>query len=176
MDKHFSYALSFLSNDSKGLVSEAAKVLLENGFNIADSSSTLMHGVFSMIFVVTSNNDFSESQVQDMFRNSPFVPNVFKFTHEEKEPEGIAYSISVYGADKPGIVHEITSVLAKYDINISDLQTKITGSKNSKVYIMMLEASVPENLDENIWIKALKESAKNIGTDVTIKKIETYEF
>lgn len=176
MDKNFSYALSFVSEDSKGLVSEAAKVLFENGFNIADSSSTLLQGVFSMIFIVTSGSDLSEEAVAGMFKKTGFIPSVFKFSGERKEPSGPHYSISVYGADKPGIVHEITSVLAENGINITDLQTKVTGRYTSKVYIMMIEAAACENADEKTWTEALQQRARLTGTDVTCKKIEEYEL
>ncbi len=176
MDKNNYYAISFLFADTKGLVSDVTKVLFENGFNIADSSSTFLQGVFSMIFIVNSSKDLSENQVKDMFKSSKFIPNVFKFSPSNKEITGNYYSISVYGADKAGIVHEITSILASNDINIVDLQTKVTGRHTSKVYIMILEVSVPENLQEKIWLNALMEKAKEIGTDVTCKKIDTYEF
>ena len=176
MDKQFSYALSFVSEDSKGLVSEATKVLFENGFNIEDSSSTLLQGIFSMIFIVRSASDLSEKAVADMFRNGGFVPHVFKFSGERRETAGNHYSISVYGADKPGIVHAVTSVLAENGINITDLQTKAAGKQDSKVYIMVLEVAVPENTDEKTWTDALRERASKTGIDVTYKKIEEYEF
>lgn len=176
MDNKNYYALSFLSADSKGLVSEATKILYENGFNIADSSSTLLQGIFSMIFIVTSDKDLYEHQLQELFKSSRFIPNVYRFKKQNYEPTGNNYSISVYGADKPGIVHEITSIIAEFNINIIDLQTKVTGRHSSKVYIMILEVEVPENVSEKDWTKALSEKAKEIKTDVTYKKIDTYEF
>ncbi len=176
MDNNNYYALSFLTTDSKGLVSEATKVLFENGFNLADSSSTLLQGIFSMIFIVTSDKDLYEHQVQEMFKSSRFIPNVFKFKKNDIEYTGNNYSISVYGADKSGIVHAITSILSNYDINIIDLQTKVTGRHQSKVYIMILEVVVPINIAEDDWTTALYEKAKEIHTDVTCNKIDTYEF
>ena len=63
MGKYY-YALSFVTNDSKGIVSNTTKVLFEKGFNIADSSSTLLQGIFSMIFIVTSDKDYSEDEIK----------------------------------------------------------------------------------------------------------------
>lgn len=176
MDKRFSYALTFVAADSAGLISHAAKVLFDNGFNISDSSSTLLQSVFSMTFIVSSGKDYSEEDVKSMFKSSGFALSVYKIVSERQSAEGDHYSISVYGADKPGIVYAITNVLSKHNINIQELQTKETGKKESQVYIMMFEVVIPPALSEEVWTVELKNIAKGIGTDVTCRKIESYEM
>ena len=176
MDRQHYYALSFVNTDSKGIVADTTKVLFDNGFNLADSSSTLLQGVFSMIFIVTNDKDYKEQEIKDMFKNVRSHMEVFKFN---KKPEindnGSHYSISVYGEDKAGIVHAITDEIAKNNLNIIDLQTKITGG-SPKLYIMMLEVVSDNENNENIWQEALKKTAKEINTQINIKKIEFYEL
>lgn len=174
MEKHY-YALTFVNNDSKGIVYETTKVLYDNGFNIADSSSTLLQGVFSMIFIVTSEKDYKEDDIKEMFKNVRSHMEVFKYDKMPEEKEGFHYSISVYGADKPGIVNAITEEIAKNNLNIIDLQTKITG-KSPQVYIMMLEVVAENENSENVWQEALKNTAKKINTQINIKKIEFFEL
>lgn len=174
MEKHY-YALTFVNNDSKGIVYETTKVLYDNGFNIADSSSTLLQGVFSMIFIVTSEKDYKEDDIKEMFKNVRSHMEVFKYEKMPEEKEGFHYSISVYGADKPGIVNAITEEIAKNNLNIIDLQTKITG-KSPQVYIMMLEVVAENENSENVWQEALKNTAKKINTQINIKKIEFFEL
>ncbi len=174
MAKYY-YALSFVNNDSKGIVYETTKVLYNNGFNIADSSSTLLQGVFSMIFIVTSEKDYKEQEVKEMFKSVPSHMEVFKYDKMPEEKDGFHYSISVYGADKPGIVNAITEEIAKNNINIVDLQTKITG-KSPQVYIMMLEVVTDDESSEKVWQEALKNTAKKINTQINIKKIEFFEL
>ncbi len=174
MEKHY-YALTFVNNDSKGIVYETTKVLYDNGFNIADSSSTLLQGVFSMIFIVTSEKDYKEDDIKEMFKNVRSHMEVFKYEKMPEEKEGFHYSISVYGADKPGIVNAITEEIAKNNLNIIDLQTKITG-KSPQVYIMMLEVVGENENSENVWQEALKNTAKKINTQINIKKIEFFEL
>ena len=169
------YALSFIDTDSTGFVAKTTKVLFEKGFNIADSSSTLLQGTFSMIFIVTHEKDYSENEITEMFGPLSSKMKVFKYKNEPKVLDGDHYSISVYGADKPGIVHSITSALADNNLNIIDLQTKITG-KDPKVYIMMLEVLAPANLNEEKWQENIKNIAKGINTQLNIKKVEFYEL
>ena len=174
MNKYY-YALSFVNTDSKGIVAETTKVLFNNGFNLADSSSTLLQGVFSMIFIVTSDKNYSEQQIKDMFKNIRSHMEVFKFDKKPEIKDGVHYSISVYGADKAGIVHAITEDLSNHNLNIIDLQTKITDS-SQKVYIMMLEVVAENEDNESSWQESLKKTAKDINTQINIKKIEFYEL
>ena len=174
MNKYY-YALSFVNTDSKGIVAETTKVLFNNGFNLADSSSTLLQGVFSMIFIVTSDKNYSEQQIKDMFKNIRSHMEVFKLDKKPEIKDGVHYSISVYGADKAGIVHAITEDLATHNLNIIDLQTKITDS-SQKVYIMMLEVVAENEDNESSWQESLKKTAKDINTQINIKKIEFYEL
>lgn len=175
MNTQYYYALSFVNTDCKGIVAETTKVLFDNGFNLADSSSTLLHGVFSMIFIVTNNKDYKEQEIKDMFKHVRSHMEVFKFDKKPEVKDGCHYSISVYGADKSGIVYAITEEIAKNNLNIIDLQTKITGG-NQKVYIMMLEIVADNESNEHIWQEALKKVAKEINTQINIKKIEFYEL
>lgn len=52
----------------------------------------------------------------------------------------------MYGADQPGIVYRVTNALAARKVNIMDLQTKLAGTETEPVYIMLLEAALPDDL------------------------------
>lgn len=169
------YALTFVNTDNKGIVAETTKILFDNGFNLADSSSTLLEGIFSMIFIVTNSKNYKEQEIKDLFKNIRSCMEVFKFNKKPEIKNGIHYSISVYGADKTGIVYAITNKIAENNLNIIDLQTKITGG-NTKVYIMLLEIVAESEDNENIWQESLKKTAMKINTQINIKKIEFYEL
>jgi len=81
----------------------------------------------------------------------------------------------VYGADKAGIVYNVSRFLADKGINIVDLQTKVAGKEDKPIYIMLLEVVVPKTVSTN-WADELKAISKNLGIDVSIKSIEIYEF
>ncbi|MDR2884608.1 MAG: ACT domain-containing protein [Deferribacteraceae bacterium] len=173
-----SYALTFVSKDRSGIVADVAKVLLDNGFNIADSSSTLLQGVFSMILLVEHEHVYTEGELKSLFDSEKLSPSVYIMDTSVKRTDRYdgQYVVSVYGADKPGIVHSISSTLANMGINIVDLQTQTTGIPPKEVYIMVLELLVPPAAEENDWISAVKDKAIMIGTDITIRKLETYEL
>lgn len=174
LDSYY-YALTFVSSDKPGIVASITDVLYRSGFNIADSSSTLLHGVFSMIFIVSNEKDMSDDDVKGLFKNSGYLPYVYRVNKSYEHAEGEQYSVSISGADKPGIVSKITSLLADLGINIADLQTKVIGKEGSFVYLMILEISVPTNVDPS-WQEELSKLAKAVSVNVKVSPIDSYEF
>ncbi|MGA1862128.1 ACT domain-containing protein [Deferribacter thermophilus] len=179
MKKNF-YALTFISEDRPGIVAKVSKILYENNFNIEDSSSTLLKGFFSMILIVSTDKDYKVNEIKKKFaplvKELGMATSVRKIEKFQKLPDGKTFIISVYGADKPGIVYTVSNFLAEKHINIVDLQTKVAGSDKKPVYIMVLEVIIPESISDKNWDKELKEIAKSIGIDINIREIETYEM
>lgn len=175
MDRRF-YALTFVSEDRPGIVADVTKILYDNGFNIEDSSSTLLRGIFSMILIVSKREDVDISVIQNLFAPLNYMTiSVKKINKTPPTIEGENYSLSVYGADKAGIVYNVSKYLAEKGINIVDLQTKVAGKEEKPIYIMLLEVVVPKELN-NSWIDELKSLSKNLGIDISVKPIETFEF
>jgi glycine cleavage system transcriptional repressor len=161
--------LTFVSKDRSGIVALVAKVLYEKGFNIKDSSSTRLSDVFSMILMVEHDELFDDADVKSWFGD--LSPSVHRADSAGADDDGGEhYLISVYGADKPGIVFTIADTLAKEGINITDLQTRISG-----VYVMVLEITIPAGYPDG-WLHKIKAAAESIKTDITVRKIETYEL
>jgi len=57
MDKNY-FAITFVAEDRPGIVADVTKILYDNGFNIDDSSSTLLRGIFAMILVVSTKDQW----------------------------------------------------------------------------------------------------------------------
>jgi glycine cleavage system transcriptional repressor len=174
------FAVTLIAADRPGIVAGVSKVFYENSFNIEDSSSTLLRGFFSAIFIVKCKEGRTAQQVKKLFSDFEKGMNVEVLVQEIAEkvdkPEGDHYVVSVYGSDKPGIVNKIADYLSDRKINIMDLQTKVAGSKASPIYIMVLEVIVESGADVEGWEDDLKKISRELGTDVNIRHIETYEF
>lgn len=177
MNEKYYYALTFFSEDKPGIVADVSQILFDQGINIEDSSSTLLRGFFSMILLVSHDKDLSKSEIKEKFIHlNDISVRVKRVNKLIKKQEADTYVISVYGADKPGLVYHVSSSLSKNSINIIDLQTKVAGKEDRPVYIMVFEVTVPESIENNQWIDDLSAISKEMGTDVNIRHIETYEF
>lgn len=81
--------------------------------------------------------------------------------------EGRPYLLTVYGADRPGIVADVTGALAARGVNITDLATHVT---EDHVYVMLIELTLPPGADDASVEADLKAAAS--GVDISFHPIE----
>ncbi len=144
------YAVSVVGKDRTGIVAGVAEVLFRLGCNIADSSCTMLAGEFAMILIVSHPRPFSKTKLHDELKTvcdilgmSLAVRSLHADEVQRQETSDEICMISVYGADQPGIVYRVTHELAALGVNIMDLNTKLIGTSEEPVYVMMLEAAIP---------------------------------
>lgn len=147
------YAVSVVGADRPGIVAGVTEVLFKLGCNIADSSCAMLAGEFAMILIVSHKKPFTKANlIEEMKPVCERMDMTLSVRHlpqsegDRKETVGEICQITVYGADQPGIVYRVTSALAARQINIMDLQTKLAGTEQEPVYIMLLEAALPDGL------------------------------
>jgi len=172
--------ISAVGKDRPGIVAAVSKALFEAGCNLEDSSMTILEGEFAMILVVSLPEGLKIEQLDKKFgearENLQLSIFLKPITFEEARPQksgGQPYMISVYGVDKPGIVYRVTSILAKENINITDVNTKRTNEEESPVYMMMLEVECPSSLNLDGLKRELEELGKTLSITVTLHPIET---
>ena len=77
--------------------------------------------------------------------------------------------VSVYGADRPGIVYRVADALAGSGINITDLTSRVIGDEDSPVYALMLEVAAP---DEEAVVTALDGLGAELSVDLSVHPLE----
>ena len=176
------FALTIIGRDRPGIVSQVTEILYRLGFNIADSSCSILGGQFSMILIISSpkmkvDSDFKEDfSALEESNLSVYIRTLKPGGEISPDNEGEHCMISVYGSDKPGIVYQVAKELGQRKINITDLNTKLIGEEKSPVYVMMLEATLPEGIelqDVESWMKELKQQLK---VDISVRSLETMEL
>jgi glycine cleavage system transcriptional repressor len=178
---HFS--VSVVGKDRPGIVAEVSRILFEQGCNIEDSTCTILSGQFAMILVVT-HPKMAAGEINPAFEEVRSKMGLMVTLHALKEEEvvhekafsGQPHIISVYGADRPGIVYMVTKELARRKVNITDLNTQVVGSKDRPVYVMVLEVDVPEGVDMKELDKEFDRIRKELSVSITVRPIETMEL
>ena len=168
------YAIFVLGTDSIGIVADISKVLYEIGANINDSSHTIIGNQFAMLLLITTISSCAIESVQEAFKGICKKRNLVIHVHRLHEQDiqrkqvepGQLCVIHLYGADKPGIVYQITNLLAIKNINITDLSTRRFGSEENPIYIMYLEADVPNVVDTKKLGKELKDTAAKLNVEI----------
>ena len=114
--RHF--AVSAIGADRPGIVAAVTGVLYEKGCNLEDTEMAVLRGHFSMMLVVSGPSgltaDTLETALTEAAPTSDLVVAVRALDDSvPSSPAGERWSVSVYGADHPGIVHGLTSLLAE---------------------------------------------------------------
>ncbi|BCS55693.1 glycine cleavage system protein R [Geobacter sp. SVR] len=172
------YAVSVVGKDRPGIVAAIAEVLFRLGCNIADSSCTMLAGEFAMILIVSHPKPFSKTRlfeeikpVCDGLGMSLAVRTLHADEIVRQEAAGEICLVSVYGADRPGIVYRVTHELAQRNVNIMDLSTKLVGSPAEPVYVMMLEAAVPSGQTPEDVEGLLESLKKELNVEIGVRTI-----
>ena len=176
------FALTIVGRDRPGIVSQVTEILYNQGCNIADSSCSILGGQFAMILILGHPEYTSRESFGDAFQpleeaDLTVALRVLKPGGEVRSDiEGDICMISVYGSDKPGIVYRVASVLGDKKVNITDLNTKLVGTEERPVYVMVLEAMLPEGVEEeevNAWLAPIRD---DLQVDITVRTIPTVEL
>lgn len=176
--------LTGVGHDRVGIVAELAEILFEMGCNLLDSSMTLLRGEFAIILMIRQPDGQSLEQLKTKISTVEsrlgLTIHIRELTDDEvieADDAGSPYIISVYGADKPGIVSGVTRVLADLGANVTDVETKHTGDRDgATVFLMVLEVSLPDEVSEKQLRGALEETSKRLNVNVSVQSLDVVQL
>ena len=112
-----SFVLSVTGRDRPGIVAAVTRVLLDHRLNLEDAEMAILRGHFAVMLVLAAPADVDEEALRaDLERVRAAVPletvSLTEVPALDAPPAAASHSISVYGADHPGIVHGVAEALA----------------------------------------------------------------
>lgn len=142
------YMVTLIGKDRPGIVAHVTAALYEGGSNLGETSMMRLGGNFSIMMMVElpgSKKDLHNqlSTVTESLGLHLHIDKIDAKLHEHIIPD---VRISVYGADRAGIVSKVTSALAEAGLNILDLESDVAGDKNKPLYIMHIEGQATEGI------------------------------
>lgn len=169
-----SYAITVIGGDRPGIVAAVAHALFDAGCNLEDVSSTILRGHFSMTLIVR-RADGSATELEERLSAATsdmgLLVAVREVGEESLEVTPPTHMLSVYGADKPGIVFRVTERLAQAGANVTDLNSRMIGEADQPVYALMLEVAWPG--EEDGLRRELDPLIEELGVDLSVHPIDT---
>lgn len=157
-------AVTAIGRDRPGIVAAISSTLLEAGGNVDDSQMSILHGHFAVMLIVSVPDDASleslEQRLDEVGREFDLGGITVSPVQGLDRGAGPTHVLTVYGPDRPGIVHDTAVTLASLEVNITDLRTRRTGDPNSPLYTLMVEIAVPEGVGPELdrALDSLRES------------------
>ena len=173
-------SLSAIGKDKTGIVSSISEILFKLGCNIEDSTMTLLSGQFAVILLLDCPKNSDVPKIKRSLNSSIKKLGLSYSINEVDNPKTNKknfgdYIIAVYGSDRVGIVYNVSKFLADKKINITDVQTKISGKKD-KVYIMLLEVNIPKTLKIETVKQNLKQLAQELNVEIFVNQADSQKI
>ncbi len=159
--------------DRPGIIAALTEAVFAAGGNLDDATMTRLHGAFANMLSARLNDDESLEVLRNKLDNVAkqldlnISVDLIPDAHEDVLPD---HQINVYGADRPGIVFEVTRLLSSLDVNITDLDTRLAGAPGRGIYVMLLETT---GGDWDVVPHRLNEVATKLGVDVNFREIQS---
>ncbi len=161
-------AVTVIGDDRPGIVAQVTGALAALGGNLEDSSMTILRGRFAMTLIVQVDASAADvaAALAPVERRLGVHATVSDAGPEPAPAaEGRHYLLSLYGADRPGIVAAITGLVADRGGNVTDMSTRLT----SEMYVLVCEVDLPDGADLAALEAELAATAERLGVHATLR-------
>lgn len=171
-----------VGKDRPGIVSDITKLVVDQGGNVSSSTASRLGSHFGLMMLVavpkSASDDFQSAvtAVPDLSTTCYLTDNPDAV---EVSPEvGYAGEFVLQGADNPGIVHQVTQILAKHNLNIDEMKTledKSAPYGGLSLFHMSGIATSPaplaKSFDSKIVAQELEELGDRLNCDITLEDV-----
>ncbi|HEY0634123.1 MAG TPA: ACT domain-containing protein [Gammaproteobacteria bacterium] len=166
------YMLTLVGKDRPGIVAHLSSALFEGGCNLGEATMMRLGGNFSIMLMVQS--ELNSKGLHDLVM--PVAESMGLHLHVDRIEGGLHQHldpdvrITVYGADRAGIVAKVTGALAEAGLHILDLESDVAGSSDKPIYIMHIEGHAAEGIEA---LQSALEVVNKEGIEVQIAPVQT---
>ncbi|HEY0720975.1 MAG TPA: ACT domain-containing protein [Gammaproteobacteria bacterium] len=166
------YMLTLVGKDRPGIVAHVSSALFEGGCNLGEATMMRLGGNFSIMLMVQS--ELSSKGLHELVM--PVAESLDLHLHVDRIEGGLHQHldpdvrITVYGADRAGIVAKVTGALAEAGLHILDLESDVAGSTDKPIYIMHIEGHAAEGIEA---LRSALEVVHKEGIEVQIAPVQT---
>ncbi len=166
------YMLTLVGKDRTGIVAHVTRALYEGGCNLGETSMMRLGTSFTIMMMVRHEGSVkslevllqTEAESLDLHMH---IDNIEGGLHHHHEPD---VRISVYGADRAGIVAHVTEALLEAGLDILNLASDVGGTEDAPIYIMHIEGQAKEGIE---ILQSALDIVKKDGIDAHLSAIDT---
>jgi glycine cleavage system regulatory protein len=123
--------LTVIGDDRPGIVEQLSDQVLAAGGNWEGSRMARLAGKFAGILRVTVDDDDADALTARLTTFNPDLTVVVERSGDRAEHLSRTLRLELLGNDHPGIVRDISRVLAQHRVNVEELETDITSAPMS---------------------------------------------
>lgn len=161
--------LTILGDDQPGLVSAVSAPVNAHGGSWEHSQLAQLAGKFAGIVLVSVPDAETDALVADLVGLQDRGLHVqVERTDPPAEDDRIRYELELVGADRPGIIAEISALLADHQVSIEDLYTELIDAPmaGGRLFEARAVLVAPESASAEGLREALETLADRLMVDV----------
>ncbi len=144
------YMLTLVGQDQAGIVAKVTAALYQGGCNLGEASMLRLGTNFTIMLMLSyeGNMETLEKLLKPTVESMKLrlhIDEIEAQSHTHCSPD---VAISVYGADRAGIVAQVTEVFANSGLNILNLDTDVGGEPDKPFYIMQIEGTARYGIEK----------------------------
>jgi glycine cleavage system transcriptional repressor len=164
--------LTLVGADRPGIVARVTRAIFEGGGNLGEASMIRLGANFTIMMMVSGDGKSAElehavSQVAADLGLRFHMDAVAGGLHRHVVPN---VQVRVTGADRSGIVADVTGALAEVGFNILELESDVVGDEERPVYIMNIQGYSERTIET---LQAAVAGLLEEGIAVDISSVET---
>jgi glycine cleavage system transcriptional repressor len=174
--------LSILGRDRPGIVAAVSRALFEQNCNIENVSQTMLQTEFAGIFIVCMPPGTTAEELHRAlcFSLAPLGLHVHTKPCESGEDPCATgrcepFVITTRGPDRKGLVADVSEVIARHGVNITNLQAVFKGGDAPGDNIMIYEVDVPAVVDHQALARDLRSKAETLQLEINIQHRNIFE-
>jgi glycine cleavage system transcriptional repressor len=166
------FMLTVVGRDQPGIVAGLTDALYKAGANLGEASMARLGGNFTVMLMTEAEADEAAlRRLIDPFARAKqlhvHIDRIEGRLHQHVTPN---VQIAVHGADRPGIVAQVTATLTSAGLNILDLDSDVGGTADKPIYIMVIDGYVLGGAEA---IARALEPVRLSGVEVRLTSIDT---
>lgn len=164
-----SLVMTIIGSDRPGLVESIAAIVTEHGGNWLESRMSRLGGQFAGILRVEFPAEKEDALIQALKSlESRGLSVVIHLDHQKgpPSPEKLS-SLEIVGHDRPGIVREISRVLAKHGVNVEELHSEQASAAMSGE--MLFKAKAKLKIPGSCNVESLRKELEKIAADLIVE-------
>ncbi len=160
--------LTIIGDDKPGLVESIAQIIADNSGNWLESSMSQLAGKFAGILRVSVAEKDADELVEQLNGLSDKLKLVIERAGKETETDSArSVSLSLVGNDRPGIIREISHVLANLSINVEELSTECVPAPMSADSLFKAKAVL--RVPANLGLQELQDELEQLADDLIVE-------
>jgi glycine cleavage system transcriptional repressor len=164
--------LTLVGKDRPGIVAHLSAALYDGGCNLGEATMMRLGGNFTIMMMVQFDGNLSALKhmvepVAESLGLHLHLDRIEARMHKHMEPD---VRISVYGADRAGIVARITGALAEAGLHILDMDTIVAGTEEKPIYIMQIDGHAAEGVEA---LQSALDVVAEKGIEAKLETIDT---